>query len=75
MEKEMGIVRLQEIAIENFKNVGKGIANFQSYRNIKKMEPEDGADILGIYGQNGSGKTALVECLDILKSVMAGNSA
>lgn len=72
MEKEMGIVRLQEIAIENFKNVGKGIANFQSYRNIKKMEPEDGADILGIYGQNGSGKTALVECLDILKSVMAG---
>ena len=32
------------------------------------------SDILGIYGQNGSGKTAFIEALSILKSVMEGNS-
>lgn len=29
-------------------------------------------DIVGIYGQNGSGKTALVEALDILKHTLSG---
>lgn len=72
MEGEYGIVRLQEITIKNFKNVKNGTVCFQSYKNIKKENNINNSDILGIYGQNGSGKTALVESLDILKSLLSG---
>lgn len=30
------------------------------------------SDILGVYGQNGSGKTSLIEALSILKQIMIG---
>lgn len=67
-----GVVKIQEIKIENFKNVKNGIASFQSYNKLKNKAEINGADILGIYGQNGSGKTALVESIDILKSILSG---
>lgn len=68
-----GIVKIQEIQINNFKNVKHGVASFQSYNYIKKKEEYNSADILGIYGQNGSGKTSLVESIDILKTLLIGN--
>ena len=44
------IVRIDSIGIKNFKNVGYGHLDFE---NSKKG---DRASILGLYGQNGSGK-------------------
>ena len=60
------IVRLTGITIENFKNVKYGHIDFQGSSNYE-------ANILGLYGQNGSGKTALIDALAILKTVLCGH--
>lgn len=39
---------------------------------VNKILSEDKAEILGIYGQNGSGKTAIVDALYFLQKVMVG---
>lgn len=64
------VVRLQEIIINNFKNVEYGKVSLQSYVNFNKNINLN--DILGIYGQNGSGKTALVDALEVLKLLLSG---
>lgn len=66
------IVRLLEITIKNLKNVKCGNIVLNNSANIRKEFKLKKADILGIYGQNGSGKTALVEAMDILKSLFTG---
>lgn len=67
------IVRIQKIELQNFKNVENGIVEFKS--NPKDEENYNpGAEILGIYGQNGSGKTALVNACDFVKKIMEGFS-
>lgn len=64
------VVRLQEIIMNNFKNVEYGKVSLQSYTNFN--ENRNINDILGIYGQNGSGKTALVDALEVLKLLLSG---
>lgn len=64
------VVRLQEIVINNFKNVEYGKVSLESYINFNKNI--NSHDILGVYGQNGSGKTALVDALEILKLLLSG---
>lgn len=39
---------------------------------VNKILSADKAEILGIYGQNGSGKTAVVDALYFLQKVMIG---
>ena len=51
------IVRLEKIRIQNFKNVIDGELVLKNKRKPYK------ASILGLYGQNGSGKTALIDAL------------
>ncbi|MEG0073951.1 MAG: AAA family ATPase [Clostridia bacterium] len=60
------IVRLNEIELKKFKNVEYG----KIYLN--KEIDLDKTDIIGIYGQNGSGKTAVIEAVDILKNILLG---
>ena len=60
------IVRLTGIKLKNFKNVKYGELDFRNHRK------EYNASILGLYGQNGSGKTALIEALQILKYLLCG---
>ncbi len=60
------IVRLEEIRIQNFKNVVDGELVLKNTRKPYK------ASVLGLYGQNGSGKTALIDALSILKLVLSG---
>lgn len=61
-------VRLAAISLENFRNVARGSITMPS--RIKGHE--NAADILGIYGQNGSGKTAAIEALGIMQRLMSG---
>ena len=63
------IVRLLEVGIMNLKNVKNGKINFLN-SNIKETLILQAGDILGIYGQNGSGKTTVIEALSILKSIL-----
>lgn len=62
------IVRIEQIEIWNFKNVIRGVLGLKNTHKSYK------ASILGLYGQNGSGKTALIDVIDILKYVLSGRS-
>lgn len=64
------IVRIQKIELNNFKNVRKGEIVFNCGRHPDSQDTE--VDILGIYGQNGSGKTSVIAAIAILKKVMSG---
>lgn len=61
-------VRLESIEIKNYKNVGYGYLNFENSKEAYR------ASILGLYGQNGSGKTALVDALELLRLLLSGKS-
>lgn len=58
--------RIEKIEIENFKNVKYGQVVLKNNRKDYK------ASILGIYGQNGSGKTALIDAIKLLKLAFCG---
>lgn len=60
---KQNIVRLVSIEIDNVKNVKHGKLELV---NNKK------GNILGIYGQNGSGKTVVVDCMVLLKCLFSG---
>ena len=53
--------RLSRIEIYNFKNIKRAELDFKN-------------SILGLYGQNGSGKTALIDVLDLIKTILCGHS-
>ena len=59
-------VRIVNISLENFKNVRKGSICLENKRKDYK------ASILGLYGQNGSGKTALIDAIALLKYILCG---
>ena len=61
------VVRIESITIKNFKNVLKGTINFENKRKAYK------SSVLGLYGQNGSGKTALIDAIQLLKFALCGN--
>ena len=63
-------VRIQKIVMEDFKCVSYGKVLFNCGRKVIPQDTE--SDILGIYGQNASGKTTVIEALAILKSTMSG---
>lgn len=63
------IVRLLEIKINNLKNVKNGKIEFLN-SDIKDTLKLKNGDILGIYGQNGSGKTTVINALSILKHIL-----
>jgi len=68
--RNMPFIRIKRIVLQNFKSVGYGEITFNCGNEFVPYETE--SDILGIYGQNGSGKTALIEALYILKELMSG---
>lgn len=62
------IVRLINLKINDFKNVREG-----EIKTATTFESMDKSDIVGIYGQNGSGKTAVVNALYLLKILLDGH--
>lgn len=65
-------VRISEIEISGFKNTQYGRIEMPS--SIDKNHFSNTADILGIYGQNGSGKTAIIEAMSVIQMLLTGNS-
>lgn len=66
------VVRLLSLTLENIKNVKNGTV-FMPTAGDRSLSL-GGAEILGIYGQNGSGKTAIVDALYFLQQIMIGRS-
>lgn len=63
-------IRVSKIIMENIKNTEYGEITFpESSGNNERL-----ASVLGIYGANGSGKTAVIYALKILKTLMSGKS-
>ncbi|MGL6113952.1 MAG: AAA family ATPase [Cetobacterium sp.] len=67
----MEMIRVQEIILENFKNIERGSIEFGNINNMEDFFEE--SKILGIYGQNGSGKTSIIEGMEIVKLLLSGD--
>jgi AAA15 family ATPase/GTPase len=65
-----GIFRIQAIHIRNFKNVLEGSIVMSKYSKEKVYDNH--STITGIYGQNGSGKTVLIESIIIFQRIIRG---
>ena len=61
------ILKLKSIELDNFKNVKHGKIDLKEDKINNKI-----SNILGIYGQNGSGKTSIINALYLLKLVVCG---
>ena len=59
-------IRLVGIKLKHFKNVHDGVVDLSKGHNADST-----CNVLGIYGQNGSGKTALIDSLQILKHLLS----
>lgn len=59
-------IRLIGIKLKHFKNVHNGVVDLSKGHNVDSI-----CNVLGIYGQNGSGKTALIDSLQILKHLLS----
>lgn len=69
-EKLSPVVRLQKIKLRGFKNIRSGELVFNNY----KEESGYGVlDVMGIYGQNGSGKTSIIDAIYIMKRMLSGH--
>ena len=61
---------ISAIEVENFKNIRHGKIDFPSSKN---PNAENGK-VLGLYGQNGSGKTAIVQAFKLIQALIEGDS-
>jgi AAA15 family ATPase/GTPase len=68
--KDEAIIRIASIELENFMNVYHGKIKFPC--SLKSVDNLSGSDMIGIYGQNGSGKTAFIHALYVLKQCFSG---
>lgn len=58
-------IRLKKIKFKNFKNIISSEIEF---------EKKDYKSVTGIYGSNGSGKTSVIDSIDILKRILSNES-
>lgn len=66
------LVRICDIKLKGFKNTNSGVVQMPAALNNAYFSSK--ADILGIYGQNGSGKTAVIEAMDFIQRLLTGRS-
>ena len=64
------MVRIVQISLHDFKNIAFGEIAFSKSKPDMSFVP--GADVIGIYGQNGSGKTSVIDAIDLVKTLMTG---
>ena len=70
--KKLPTIRIKKIELNNFKSVEHGEIVLDCGKQFVPYGTK--SDILGLYGQNGSGKTAHIEALSILEILMSGGS-
>src|SRR5574344_1367548 len=69
------MLRLLKIVLNGIKDVDHGEVVFNEYKFIKKGDfSYHRPGIIGIYGQNGSGKTTIINSLSFLKTYISGKS-
>ncbi len=66
------IVRLATLKLKNIKNVKNG--RIVMPNALHKQLTDKNAEVLGIYGQNGSGKTAVADTFYYLRKIMTGGN-
>ena len=59
------MIRLEKLTIENVKNTRHGAIDFAKTPN--------GGCLLGVYGQNGSGKTSIVDVMECVGALLSGD--
>ncbi|MGE8001462.1 AAA family ATPase [Lysinibacillus sp. NPDC093190] len=63
----MAIIKIKTIKVQNLRNVRHGeivlAVNFETFFE---------ANVVGLYGQNGSGKTTIVDAFGLLKALISG---
>lgn len=69
--KEFATVRVSKIVLDNFKSVRHGEITLNCGNTFVQAGTE--SDILGVYGQNGSGKSSLIEAVAILQRLASGS--
>lgn len=62
------MIRIASLIIRNIKNVAYGEVELNAIE-----EDTYGSSIVGIYGQNGSGKTSLIYALGLLRDLLSGS--
>lgn len=66
------VARINYIELNNFQNVAYGRIEMPKTQSGEPFSRR--ADIAGIYGQNGSGKTAVINALKYVQSLMCGDA-
>lgn len=66
------IVRVRRITINDVKNTKHGTVYMPLGKSDEIQSSQ--SEILGIYGQNGSGKTSIIDVLDIVRQLFMGRS-
>lgn len=69
-EQRLPCIRIKKVELTNFKGVKHGVLEFNCAR--EKVPYNTKSDIMGIYGQNGSGKSSLVDALMLIRGLMSG---
>ena len=64
------LIRICNIELNGFKSTKHGMIEMPSILNNQYFSRK--SDILGIYGQNGSGKTAVVEAMEFMQMLLSG---
>lgn len=66
------LIRICQIELSGFKNTRFGRIVMPAAFSGELFSRR--SDILGIYGQNGSGKTAVIEAMDLIRTLLSGES-
>lgn len=76
MSKSEFAVRIENISLHNFKNIGNGSVYFNEYKRLERKDilNDNYSNVLGIYGQNASGKTSIIDALKILRHILSCGS-
>ena len=60
-------VRIKSIRMQNFKSVSNGKIDFNTHYEFGTTE--NAIDLYGVYGPNGSGKTAIIDACSVIKNI------
>ena len=72
--RDNGIVRLEALRMKNFKNIINGEIYYSEQKRVSRGDIDDDSfsNILGIYGQNGSGTTTCLDALRMIQRILSG---